>query len=428
MENDILRSAIDNLMSGICIFSYDMDSGAVDFEFINEGAFRMLGTTRASGEKYIRNNITQIIIPQDMQTVRRWIEDVVADNGYVETTFRYVSFQGALAYMRIKGNLLERHDKLNRIVCTFSDCSEEMEMNKEFEKQLNFLSAVIDYRDRIDYQVRTDTCVVSSGNFDDTDGSRMIPDYMKSLDKLGIHEDDLGVFREAFERLCRRPCKDRTEYRIEEQPGSGNYRWHSCTLMSILGAEGYVTHVLGLVSDIHEKKMEDLKLQMKADTDSLTQLLNKGATENMIRTEIEQHHEEKHMDALMMIDVDNFKNINDSFGHMIGDQVLHFIGATLRQNIKGIDVAGRIGGDEFMVFLRNIKSEHDTEIIAQHLQDVIQKEFADKDVAKVLSVSIGIAVQTEQEESYDELYREADIALYETKRHGKAGYTLYHEA
>ena len=424
MDEAFVKSAIDSLISGIAVFTYVPGSHTVTFEFLNDGAFLMLGTTRHAAQRIIEQNVAQMILPDDLPIVRQWLIDVVADNGDVESVFRYVTFQGSLAHMRIKGNLFERHGDVNRIVCTFSDCTEEVETREEFDKQLNLLNSVVNFQDRFDYQVRTDTCVIHRN---DAQGrEELIPSFRSSIGGLGIHADDQQAFTEAIDRALRSPCKDQIEYRLEEPAGSGEYRWHQCNVMSILGHEGYVAHVLGLISDIHDRKLEEERLQLRADTDSLTHLLNKGATEELIRSEIAAHHSEKHMDALMMIDVDDFKYINDHFGHMVGDKVLHFVGDALKSNLKGMDVAGRIGGDEFMVFLQNIKSAHDPETIAQHLEDVIQHDFDDREVAGHLSVSIGIAIGTELDEDYEELFKEADEALYETKNHGKASYTMYH--
>lgn len=427
MDSEQIKSILDSLISGLCAFSYDTDTGEISFEYMNDGAFRMLGTTRSAGEKYIGHNVREMIIPQDLPIVRQWLFDVIADNGDVETIFRYVTFQGGLAHMRIKGNLYNRHGNSNSIICTFSDCSEEIAMQREMEKQLNFMNSVVDSQNRFDYQVRTDTCVIHDNKAEDDENEVLIPHYLSSKKSYGMHPEDQPLFLEALERVMKRPCKDQIEYRTKGIDGSGEYRWNQCNLMSIAGNEGYVTHVLGLVIDIHEKKLEEMKLQSKADTDSLTQLLNKGATESLIKDEIKAHHSEKHMDALMVIDVDDFKYINDHYGHMMGDHVLHFVGEQLKQNLKGKDVAGRIGGDEFMVFLQNIKSERDTEAVATHLQDAIHEEFNDKEVAEHLSVSIGIAIGQDTEEDYDELFKEADSALYETKHHGKASFTVFHK-
>ena len=426
MDDNRLKGLLDSLISGVCAFSYDTSTGELSFEYMNEGSFRMLGTTRAIGERYIARNVREMILPQDLKLVKQWLSDIIADNGDVETIFRYVTFQGAPAHMRVKGNLYERDGSLNRIVCTFSDCTEEISMQHETEKQLQFMNSIVESRRRFDYQLRTDTCVVRDDPSGDDGNEVLLPHFLDSAAEFGVHPEDAGVFMEAIRRAMRRQCKDQIEYRAREINGTGEYRWHQCNLMSITGNEGYVTHVLGLVLDINDRKLEEQKLQLKADTDSLTQLLNKGATEALIRSEIDAHHGDRHMDALMVIDVDDFKYINDHFGHMIGDRVLHFVGDSLKQNLKGMDVAGRIGGDEFMVFLQNIKSAHDTEAVASHIQEVIHGGYGDDEVARHLSVSIGIAIGQDTDENYEELFREADDALYETKHNGKASFTLFH--
>ena len=427
MNHEQISNIIGSLISGICAFTYDTAARSLEFDYINDGAYRMLGVTRASGERYITRNVRNMILPQDLQIVEQWLKDVIADNGDVETVFRYVTFQGALAHMRIKGNLYERRESLNRIVCTFSDCSEEITMQREMEKQLDLMNSIVKTRSRFDYQVKTDTCVIHGTQSGDDEEEILIPNYLASSKSAIIHPDDQALFTETIQRLMQHAGRDQIEYRAKEPDGSGEYRWHQSNLMSIMDNDGYVTHVLGLIVDIHEKKLEEQRLMARADTDSLTTLLNKGATEELIRKEIETHHTKKHMDALMVIDVDDFKFINDHYGHMVGDQVLHFVGETLKENTKGMDVAGRIGGDEFLIFLQNIKSPNDTRTIADHLQDVIHNGYKDKEVAEHLSVSIGISIGVDERENYEQLFKEADSALYETKHHGKASYTLFQD-
>ncbi len=427
MENinsERIKTMLDNLISGICAFSYDSASKELIFDYINDGAFRMLGTTRALGEKYITQHVKDMILPQDLPIAAQWLSDILQDNGDEETIFRYVTFQGSLAHMRIKGNLYSRQGSIHNIVCTFSDCSEEISIQYETEKELNFMNSVVGYRTRFDYLVRTDSLVIHKNDDPAENNEVFIPRYLSSETTHGIHPDDWPLFSEAIERAMKHPCKDQIDYRVREAAEGGEYRWYQCNLMSIQGNDGYVTHVLGMNIDIHERKVWELMLQSRANTDSLTQLLNKGATENRIRSAITAHHSKKHMDALMIIDVDDFKYINDTFGHLIGDEVLHFVGDALKQNLKGIDIAGRIGGDEFMVFLQNIKSSADAETVASHLQDIIHTGFKKTEVADHLSVSIGIAIGQDESEEYEELFREADTALYETKHNGKAGYTL----
>ena len=129
-----------------------------------------------------------------------------------------------------------------------------------------------------------------------------------------------------------------------------------------------------------------------------------------------------------MMDVDDFKNINDSFGHSVGDNVLAYVGKILSQNFKGKDVVGRVGGDEFMIFMYEISDKQDPEKIATKLQRQIHDGYEDDKVRDILSVSIGIAICPDDSNEFEELYKKADKALYVTKKNGKGHYTVYDES
>ena len=232
MNSEEIRTAVDNLIGGVCIFRYRPETKVLTFDYLNDGLYRMLGTTRAAAEKYIVSNVRQMILPQDLQIAAQWITDVIADNGEVGTVFRYVTFQGALAYMRIQGNLIERRDGESTIVCLVNDCTEELLMQKEMQKQLNFMNSVINTQNRFDYNVRTDTCALfinRSGEIESEPEEKLIPNYLSGFDHSGVHPEDREMLLEAMHRAMRQPCKDRVEYRsLEMGTTEGEYRWRPC--------------------------------------------------------------------------------------------------------------------------------------------------------------------------------------------------------
>jgi diguanylate cyclase (GGDEF)-like protein len=126
----------------------------------------------------------------------------------------------------------------------------------------------------------------------------------------------------------------------------------------------------------------------------------------------------------MMIDVDQFKEINDSFGHAAGDRVLTAIGDILYNSFKGMDIAGRIGGDEFMVYLRDIKPDTAVRLAAK-ISDKARHLFAGEPLERHVSISIGISVFPEHGKKFEDLYRSADMALYFVKEHGRDFYKMY---
>ena len=126
--------------------------------------------------------------------------------------------------------------------------------------------------------------------------------------------------------------------------------------------------------------------------------------------------------ALMMLGLDNFKMVNDSFGHETGDRVLAEVGRVIRNSFRGADVAGRVGGDEFMIFVQDVDAEE-----AAQLAERISAQVGELPNLPDVTLSIGIALFPTHGKTFAELYRAADTALYRSKKGGKATYHVYAE-
>ena len=148
-----------------------------------------------------------------------------------------------------------------------------------------------------------------------------------------------------------------TDYIIEEND-DGVQEFLELIKRPVFDENGNVSGIIALINDVTEKELMKLELERRSRTDGLTGLLNKGAAEDLARMKMAGCIREGKKSVLMIIDVDDFKNVNDSFGHIVGDRVLATIGRIINNCFKGSDVAGRIGGDEFLVLLRDIDS-HD---------------------------------------------------------------------
>lgn len=158
----------------------------------------------------------------------------------------------------------------------------------------------------------------------------------------------------------------------------------------------------------------------KAYTDGLTKLWNRAYTEKAVTN----HIQNKSKGCLFMMDMDNFKSVNDTYGHIAGDNVLKTFANVLMQNARDYDICCRIGGDEFMMFILNIDGKTSMNI-ANRIMNTAKEQLAKIDGGKFVTVSIGGALLTEDIQSFKELYDRADAALETVKEHGKAAYKLY---
>lgn len=215
-----------------------------------------------------------------------------------------------------------------------------------------------------------------------------------------------------------------TTYVIEEKGENGS-EYLELIKRPTHDENGNVNGIVAIINNVTEMQTMRLELEKRSKTDSLTGLLNKQATEEQIKLLIEGNANCK--GALLMIDVDKFKYINDTFGHAVGDKVLLSIGNIILDSFKGMDVKGRIGGDEFMVFLRDIKNAETSVRLATKILDRARALFPNEPVGQFISLSIGIALYPEHNQNFEGLYRAADKALYKVKEHGRGFINLYSE-
>lgn len=172
----------------------------------------------------------------------------------------------------------------------------------------------------------------------------------------------------------------------------------------------------GLLNTVLTDDADDI--QKEAVTDVLTGIWNRSYAENQIGRLMADGR----FGALLLIDIDNFSHVNDTYGHIIGDKVLQLVAETLKVETGPEDVLGRIGGDEFIVFLKEKTDRQELGKKAQDIVDVISAGLHKFKCSDVISVSIGIALCPEDGKNFETLYNNADKALYHMKRNGKNSY------
>ncbi|MCM1159691.1 MAG: sensor domain-containing diguanylate cyclase [Roseburia sp.] len=198
-------------------------------------------------------------------------------------------------------------------------------------------------------------------------------------------------------------------------------------VVNMIGALALFFALVVIINVISRKRYSDQSkaLAKKADTDLLTELNNKIATERKIREYIRDNQDSQ---ALMFVfDIDNFKKINDTRGHAFGDEVLRTIGMRLKAEFRMSDVIGRVGGDEFILLLKNIKDES----ILKKESGRVAGLFRDFKVGQYskykVTASIGCAVFPRDADNFEDLYKAADRALYKAKQRGKNQLAFYRD-
>ena len=207
----------------------------------------------------------------------------------------------------------------------------------------------------------------------------------------------------------------------------GEVRWMLCRGELLLDEDGTPLRLIGSLSDTTEFKLAEDKLRHAAEHDKLTDLPNRATLHTRIEQAIRRYHATggRRKYALMFLDFDRFKAINDSLGHDAGDQLLIQIADRLRAQVRLADTPARIGGDEFVLLLEELESFDIALRIADRLLDVFDRPFHIDGHEVRSTASIGIVNGSNEYTTADDVIRDADSAMYQAKRRGKARYTVF---
>ncbi|MCR4641753.1 MAG: diguanylate cyclase [Lachnospiraceae bacterium] len=423
-QRDFIDSIVENFIGGICAFLVDTDARSITPYYLNSGLYRMMGGSRAAVDQLF-SNIRLSIIPEDLPVFEQGLHDILADDGAAEFEFRIVSVDGGLMWLRLHGNLYSREGSRNIISAVILDCTEEKTIEEELKRQSDYMHLLMDTDITFDFNCRTDVCVYRFARTDTLRHDTVVQGYLEQIPVSGLHDEDIKPYSKMLTSAMYHAHRDTIEFRSKGLINPGDdYRWYRANVVSIMGKEGYVSHVIGHIVDIHEDKLKEIELKLRADHDGLTGLMNKKATEELIAKMVGEYDEQT-VGALMILDTDNFKGVNDNFGHRTGDHVLATIGEIIKNNFKGMDVTGRIGGDEFMVFANNIVKAENAARLAEKVEAQVIHSFDGGELEGRVSLSIGIAVCPRDGKDFEMLYKHADEALYYVKEHGKASWKIY---
>ncbi|MBS4097989.1 MAG: EAL domain-containing protein [Sulfuricella sp.] len=243
--------------------------------------------------------------------------------------------------------------------------------------------------------------------------------------KKVIHPDDFENCRESLRKAARGQGAEECELRALTADGSMVWFHNRCR--AVRDEQGNALGIFGVMVDISARKFLETRMLHLATHDPLTGLPNRTLLVDRLEQAMAHARRSKSFAALMFIDLDRFKIINDSLGHAAGDEVLKSVSGRLRQSLRGTDTVARLGGDEFAVVLDSVTQEHDIAEVAQKiLHSVSQPLLIDGHELKV-GCSIGISLYPRDGEEQRLLLKNADSALYCVKAQGKNGFRFYTE-
>ena len=237
-----------------------------------------------------------------------------------------------------------------------------------------------------------------------------------------VHPDDRERYR--ANDLSANASGDRFEIEFRIVRPDGEIRWLRDVGQIERDESGVAIRQHGVTMDITERKELEERLRQQAFTDALTGLPNRAFFATQLDDALVEASSAGNSVALLFLDLDGFKHINDSLGHSTGDQLLVAVGRRLRAMLRSVDVVARLGGDEFTVIMRGVASLEDAQIVAERIVEELRPPFQIDDQQLFITSSVGIALSRPGDQA-DDLLRRSDLAMYGAKQRGRARYTVF---
>lgn len=425
ISENSLAQIVESIITGVAIFAVGENRTLIPV-YMNEGIYRMLSYSHKELDRMVAD-IRRNVIPDDLPVFESGLDDILSDNGAVDFEFRTVTGDGGIRWLHVRANLYGKMDGYPLIAGVILDCTERKRIEEELALQnerINILSESVKEH-FVDLNLRTDVLNVRIDNSAYNKGEVIVKNFWEKKELKSVHPDDRGWMIEVIETAVSRNISDSFDFRCNFFENDGEYHWYKATISSVRGVDGYISRIVGRIANIDEAKARELELKRRADKDALTGLFNKGTAKELVIEAIAENAKENKMAAMIMIDLDHFKDVNDTFGHAAGDKLLEDVGKVLSDSFKGRDIVGRMGGDEFMVFMKDIRSADDAVTISGRLNRMLTKRISKSDGNITVTASIGIAICDASVGDYETIFNRADSALYKTKEGGRNGLTLY---
>lgn len=393
----------------------------------NNYFYDMCGYTPKKYNEHFGKSTLPIVLAEDLSIVIDALADLTEESNSKIVNFRIKCADSSIKWVNAifarAGEMSAGFPVVNLVMSDITNLK-IAEMKAMLEEQKYLIISDISEELPYEYDIEEDIITFAEKFNHIFEGHSIIQNPAKNMVKDGLVSNDT---KEAIEELFYLAGAG-TEYHSTEfklNTKNGGYQWYFSTFSTIYDEDGHPLRVVGLLRNIHVQKVEQQKLLTKAETDLMTGLLNKATTESKIKSHLRELNGNNY-NVLMLVDIDDFKNINDTFGHLKGDEVIIDIANALMDITSEYDLAGRLGGDEFCVFFSNLL---DTQVACEKATLVADRLRAlypgDNDSCKV-TLSIGIA-STNEQIPYNILLENADTALYQAKLNGKNCYYCYKE-
>ncbi len=432
-SEDRFRRLIEDLQVGVQLWNPQGE-----LVLTNRAALTMLGLTEPELRRYhlrapywnVIDEAGNPIAAQDLP-VARAVADGRSVRNLVMGVYRQ-RYQDRVWLLVTAEPQVDDKGQVMQVICTFSDITERRRVEQALrESQERYALAVAGANDGLwDWDLSTNQMYFSSRwqEMLGYEAGEISPNPDEWIDR--IHpEDRERVRKELAAHLTGLTPHFESEHRVVHR--DGNYRWMLCRGLAVRDTDGQAYRMAGSQTDITRRKQTESQLRYDATHDSLTNLANRALFLERLEQALHRHESSEGVNfAVLFLDLDRFKIVNDSLGHMSGDRLLVAIARQLRACLRPGDLLARFGGDEFAILLDRITSVLDARLIAEQIHRLFKEPFAlETDGLEVFtSASIGVVLGPGHYTRPEEVLRDVDAAMHQAKLQGKACTVVFDDA
>lgn len=395
---------------------------------MSDGFLAMFGYTKEEIETQFDGKFINMIFPSDRKEMIKSTYAQLKNGPNMELEYRVLRKSGEPVWVLDKGRLIDDGKGGKCFYCLLIDITQRRRQQEELRLSLERHKVIMDQATDIIFEWDIVCGILEfSANWKKRFGYEVIDTRISGKIPLlrNIHKKELPVFIKLMRDTLAGVPYSEGEFRIRDQ--AGRYYWSRVRATTQYNAEGQPIKAVGVIADIHEEKKQKQELMLQAQYDVLTGIYNKATINELVEQRMQEVYScgDSVLDyhALLIIDVDYFKSVNDNYGHLCGDSVLSDVAAALKGNVRNSDMVGRIGGDEFLVYLPEVPCEATVKSKVEQMMQALSCIHPEPNEPPI-TCSIGVSVMLRNENNYEALYQAADRALYRQKNSGRNGFTF----